>query len=551
MNARSGFGKVAPANCRTAKYTFVVLAALLALSAAGAGAPRPATPQELYGPLYEAVEEARVFDDDKTFADAVPKSPPAEILTAFQRDKPQSAEALKRFVAAHFVIEPVRSAPLPPKGLPLIAHIDGLWPVLVRHADSVPQGGSLLRLPYAFVVPGGRFREMYYWDSYFTMLGLAESGRSYLVGNMVGDFASLIDTYGHIPNGNRSYYLSRSQPPFFFKMVALTNKTDPAAAYARYLPELRREYAFWMKGAEGLKPGTAQARVVAFGDGAILNRYWDDSDTPRDEAFQKDRAVARAVSRPAGETYRDIRAAAESGWDFSSRWFADGKSLTRIETSSIVPVDLNSLLFGLEQAIAEGCARKADQNCAKIFHAKAASRRAAMNRYLWDDAKGTYVDYHWRRRQATGRISAAIFYPLFVGAADQTQAERVTAFARKTLLAAGGIVTTPVTTGQQWDAPNGWAPLQWVAVDGLKRYRQRGLAAAIACRWAVNVGKVYQESGKLLEKYDVVTLGRPGGGGEYVNQDGFGWTNGVTRKLLADYPAFATLPTVDRCPAPN
>jgi len=119
------------------------------------------------------------------------------------------------------------------------------------------------------------------------------------------------------------------------------------------------------------------------------------------------------------------------------------------------------------------------------------------------------------------------------------------------LLQPGGIVTTPLRTGQQWDAPNGWAPLQWIAVDGLRRNGQTRLAEAIACRWLVNVQNVYSQSGKLVEKYDVMTPGRSGGGGEYPTQDGFGWTNGVVRKLMALYPTDAGYVSLSQCIDPT
>jgi alpha,alpha-trehalase len=231
-------------------------------------------------------------------------------------------------------------------------------------------------LPEPYVVPGGRFRELYYWDSYFTMLGLARSGRHDLVEHMVHDFAYLIDTYGHVPNGTRSYYLSRSQPPFFFAMVGLLDAQDPAAAYARYLPELRREYAFWMEGEAGLHG--AHRRVVALPDGAVLNRYWDDADTPREESFREDIDLSRRSGGNARQLYRNVRAAAESGWDFSTRWFADGKTLESIDTTEIVPIDLNSLLFGLEQAIGAGCGRTGDARCVEEFKRRAAARQSAV-----------------------------------------------------------------------------------------------------------------------------------------------------------------------------
>src|SRR5581483_8139913 len=350
--------------------------------------------------------------------------------------------------------------------------------------------------------------------------------------------------------GARTYYLSRSQPPFFFAMVGLLSKDDPATAYARYLPQLKREYEFWMQGEKKLHPGETHRHVVALPDGSILNRYWDDKDTPRDESYRDDVETARASGRPARQVYRDLRAAAESGWDFGSRWFADGQNRSSIDTTGIIPIDLNSLLFGLENAIRMGCESGGDATCAKEFARPATARRAAMDKYLWDATQGTYYDYLWTHQSAIKRISAATLYPLFFGAASSAQAAGVAAAATHELLQPGGIVTTPLRTGQQWDAPNGWAPLQWIAIDGLRRNGSPKLAEAIACRWMVNVQNVYAQTGKLVEKYNVMTIGRKGGGGEYPTQDGFGWTNGVMRKLMVLYPQDAALTDAAECPKP-
>ena len=484
------------------------------------------------------MQNAAIFPDGKTFVDAVPREAAAAILARYRAAPPASPEKLRSFVAAHFAL-PGDPPPLaaPSKARTLAAHIESLWTELTRTTPTAPAGSSLLPLPRPYVVPGGRFREIYYWDSYFTMLGLAESGRGDLVSGMVEDFAHLIDQYGHVPNGTRTYYLSRSQPPFFFAMVGLLS-ADQGAAFARYLPQLRREYGFWMEGATALAPGEAHRRVVAMPDGAILNRYWDDHDTPRDESYREDSALARASVRPPGQVFRDIRAAAESGWDFSSRWFADPERMATIVTTEIVPVDLNSLLFGLESAIAVGCEHERDAAGAAEFRRRADTRRAAIDRWLWHGPAGVYFDYRWTERAAIARLSAATLYPLFLGCASPEQASGVAAAARATLLKSGGLVTTPLTTGQQWDSPNGWAPLQWIGVAGFNRYGERQLAESIAHHWLRNVRRVYRDSGKLVEKYDVLTE-RGGGGGEYPLQDGFGWTNGVTQRLMALYPAAA------------
>jgi alpha,alpha-trehalase len=490
-----------------------------------------------------------IFPDGKTFVDAVAKSTPDDILKEYRASRPAAPAALKQFVSAHFSLpEGASSVPSAPEQIPLVTHIDLLWNQLTRSTPSAPPYSSALPLPRPYVVPGGRFREIYYWDSYFTMLGLVESGRHDLVEDMVGNFAYMVDTYGHIPNGSRTYYLSRSQPPFFFAMVGLLDEKDSAGAYAKYLPQLEREYAFWMEGAPGLRPGSAHRRVVALRDGSILNRYWDDRDTPRDESYRQDREIARASGRPARQVFRDIRAAAESGWDFSSRWFTDGHSRETIDTTQIIPVDLNALLFGLENAIRSGCEHKGDAECAHTFALRAAARRAAMDRYLWNESRGTYLDYRWTRSEPITRVSAAALYPLSFGAASDAQAASLAHLIEHELLQPGGIVTTPVRTGEQWDSPNGWAPIQWLAVIGLRRYEKNAMAETVACRWLVNVQNVYKDSGKLVEKYDVVTTGRSGGGGEYPNQDGFGWTNGVTRKLIALYPTDATYTRPEQCP---
>ena len=513
------------------------------------GAPAD-PPQVLYKDLFIAVQTARIYADGKAFPDATPGAAPDDILKQYHAARPESAAALERFVEAHFTLpSPVGGAPSPPGEVPIVAHIDGLWNVLTRTSTTAPPYSSLLALPEPYVVPGGRFREMYYWDSYFTMLGLGASGRRDLVTAMVRDFAHLIDTYGHVPNGARTYYLSRSQPPFFYAMVALESPRDPPGAYAAYLPQLRREYAFWMEGEQDLPAGASHRRAVRMPDGTVLNRFWDDRDTPRDESYREDTELARASGRPAPQLFRDIRAAAESGWDFGSRWFADARTRATLDTTEIVPVDLNSLLFGLESAIRAGCERRADAACALEFEHRAAARRRSIDRYLWDGGMGAYLDYRWTKSARIPRLSAATLYPLFVSMASQPQAAAVARISARELLKAGGIATTPLETGEQWDSPNGWAPLQWIAISGFRDYGQEPLAASIACRWMANVHDVYRQSGKLVEKYDVQNTGRSGGGGEYPTQDGFGWTNGVMRRLIALYPAYAELTNPARCPS--
>jgi alpha,alpha-trehalase len=349
---------------------------------------------------------------------------------------------------------------------------------------------------------------------------------------MLANFASLVDRFGFIPNSNRGYMFSRSQPPFFHKMVELlAGPEDPVPAFQRYLPQLRREYAYWMAGADGLPAGSAQAHVARLPDGSLLNRYWDTLEQPRPESFREDVLTARRASGPAARVYRDLRAGAESGWDFSSRWCADPDRIETIQTTSILPVDLNALLWGLEQALAQGCAQAGAAAEAAAFADAALRRRDAIERFMWSTPQGHYVDYHWPSATPGTQLTAAALVPLFAGLATRTRAAAsAQALVTGGLLAPNGLLTTTHRSGQQWDAPNGWAPLQWMAVQGLARYGHEALARDIAARWVGMVQRVFRRTGLLLEKYDV-TQDQPGGGGEYETQDGFGWTNGTYRAL--------------------
>ena len=512
------------------------LIALMSLNAQaedGKTAPPP-SPDILLGPLFNDVQSAKLFADQKTFADAIPNSDPLMILADYRMQKNQASFDLRHFVELNFTLPKENDTYVPPKGQTLRQHIDGLWPVLTRSTVEVEKWDSLLPLPKPYVVPGGRFREVYYWDSYFTMLGLAESGHWDKVEDMVANFAAEIDAWGHIPNGNRTYYLSRSQPPVFALMVELFEE-DGVRGARRYLDHLKMEYAFWMDGAESLIPNQAYRHVVRMPDGSLLNRYWDDRDTPRDESWLEDVETAKHSGRPPNEVYRDLRAGAASGWDYSSRWLRDTGRLASIRTTQFIPIDLNAFLFKLESAIANISALKGEKETEALFRQKASARRDAVNRYLWDDENGIYRDYDWRREELA-LFSAASIVPLYVGMANHEQADRLANAVRSRLLTPGGILASEYETGEQWDKPNGWAPLQWMAIQGFKMYGDDLLGDEIARSWLKTVNQFYLEQHKLIEKYHIADgVPREGGGGEYPLQDGFGWTNGVVRRLIGLY----------------
>jgi alpha,alpha-trehalase len=493
---------------------------------------RHRSPADTFGYLFERVALAGIHEDGKAWADPHPLAPPAMILRRYAEAAPKTDDDLRAFVSANFALDRWSPEPTPVAGLDVRAAIDALWPALTRTSPAANPHASMLPLPHPYLAPGGRFTETYYWDSYFALLGANDPVRTRHTAN---NFAHLIRTHGHVPNGNRTYYLSRSQPPFFFMIAALTQPQDPAAAYWRYLPELMAEHRWWMRGARQAKPGEPVRRVVRLADGALLNRYWDAKDTPRDEAFRKDVLLARGALQPERQVWRNLRAGAESGWDFSSRWLADRSSLNLIRTTDIVPIDLNCILQGLEGAIADGLARQGDTAGEARYRRKADARRRAIVRHLWNEETGVFDDLDWTRSALRGAITAAAVYPLFFRLADDAQAASIARIVERDLLAPGGLLTSNIVTGQQWDAPNGWAPLQWLAVKGLDRYGHREIARTIAEGWTAMVARFFDETGRFMEKYDVVQR-RGGGGGEYPNQDGFGWTNGVTARLT-DYLA--------------
>ncbi|MDH5215152.1 MAG: alpha,alpha-trehalase TreF [Gammaproteobacteria bacterium] len=496
--------------------------------------PVSKTPREIYGELFEAVQGGHIFADSKTFVDSVPKNAPAEVIGRFMNERDRDNFDLKAFVLRNFDLpDSKHEVAAAPAAANVQLQIENLWEKLTRAPDLRERHSSLIELPKPYVVPGGRFREMYYWDSYFTMLGLAASGRVQMVRDMVDNFAYLVDRIGFIPNGTRSYYCTRSQPPFFVLMIELLAVvTGDDTVRIRYFPQLRKEYDFWMAGAGELGHGrNAIRRVVRVGD-ALLNRYWDDSDQPRQESFAEDLALAARCDRNPTDLYRDVRAACESGWDFSSRWLLVPDSIATIRTSDIVPVDLNSIMHRLESVLSEISAQTGDRATADLYLGRAEKRKAAIQGIFYDGQRNLFVDLVVPGWGPSGVLSLAGAYPLFFGLATVEQAEAVAARLRNDFLRQGGWVTTLQATGQQWDSPNGWAPLQWIVFEGLRHYGFDDDAISGARRWVDTNVSTFERSGRFMEKYDVEDPGLTASGGEYSVQDGFGWTNGVLLSLL-------------------
>ncbi len=487
-------------------------------------------------PLFKDVQLRQIFPDGKTFVDCEPKMPLEQIAAGYQEKKDQPGFDLKEFVLSHFSLPVPHSANHTSKSTQTVEeNIEALWPLLTRKPGAENNSSSLIQLPYSYVVPGGRFGEIYYWDSYFTMLGLKVSGKHELLENMVKNFSYLVDTIGYIPNGNRNYFIGRSQPPFYSLMIGMLAEIKGTHIFQEYLPQLVKEYNFWMKGASELTAGNASYHVIKTKTNELVNRYWDEHNTARPESYRQDIELAHQSQQADTELFRHLRAGAESGWDYSYRWFAEENDFGSIHTADIIPVDLNCLLWNLETTIGNAYSTVNDHSNAGIYHNLADKRKTSIQRYCWNTTLHFFTDYDCKNDPFKNIFTLAGLFPLFFGIATNEQAAHVATIVKEKFLQPGGVLTTLKITGQQWDAPNGWAPLQWITVIGLEHYGYHELAAAIAQRWIQLNTDVFKRTGKLMEKYNVVDTRLEAGGGEYEGQDGFGWTNGVLLSLIEKY----------------
>ena len=458
--------------------------------------------------LFVDLHRSGFWPDEKAISDSISLAPSEVVLAAYDQAKGSGAIDLRAFYARYF--RPVGTGESGYRTNPAHGpkeHLQAIWPHLTRPADDPAERSTRFALPQPYVVVGGRFQEAYYWDSYFTMLGLLKSRRFELVKNMLDNFAFAIREIGHIPNGFRSYFMTRSQPPFFAEMVRDYGRAvgDLATTYATYFTEMQTEYDYFM-----------DTHHVAG-----LARYWDAADGPRVEMFGTD---LEAEEHGLGARYfRHLRAACESGWDFSARWLTDPADLTTIRTTDLWAVDLNCMLLRYAEILSE--AAKGQQR--SEYHAAATARRAAISNQFFDKERGYFFDVLTGNGDLIPITTAAGMFPLYAGAATQLQAEQAARWMEQYLLKPGGLLTTDITSGQQWDAPNGWAPLQWIAIQGLRRYGLNDLAETLRRRWLETCDTVFYASGKFVEKYNVLDPLAPSGGGEYALQDGFGWSNGV------------------------
>ncbi|PSC74959.1 putative trehalase [Micractinium conductrix] len=498
---------------------------------------------------------------------------PADVAAAFEQLDRRDNVTLQHFCNRWLLpagsdllpaAAPGLAAGPPPGWLPQVQNAEArtwaealfsLWGALCRQATpdvaAHPERHSLLQ-PAAqgrpFVVPGARFREQYYWDTFWSLRGLLVCGLHDLAKDVLCTMLAAVEQFGFTPNGLRSYYLNRSQPPLLSQTVAAVHASAPdLALLARALAALQREHAYWTSSPKAVELQGPDGRTHR------LSRYWAATDQPRPEAYREDVATAAGLDGAAAAAlWRELASAAESGWDFSSRWLDDGVSLRSCRTTRVVPADLNALLYQMECNIASFAAELGEDEVAARFRAAAAARLQAIDALLWDERGGQWRDLVLAADASGGSTGSSSFeqssvvvasnwVPLYCGCAPAGTARAAAALAglrRSNLLAAAGVAVTLRETGQQWDWPNSWPPLTCMLLEGCASYcGQEGkqLAAALADQYLRSAYAAWAACGRMFEKFDAQQAGAPGGGGEYQCVDGFGWTNGVALLLLERY----------------
>ena len=430
--------------------------------------------------------------------------------------------------------------------------VNKLWNVLSQKCSQElkdnPDKFSKIYLPHGFIMPGGRFREIYYWDTYWIIRGLLISKMHKTVKGMLENFCHQISAYGHIPNGTRKYYISRSQQPYLVSMVSKYYEcTGDHECLKKMLPFLYSELEFFERN-----------RAVEYklkGKTFTVFHFSADCRGPRPESYIEDVEIAEELFKTEEDKekfYLHMKAAAESGWDFSSRWFInkDGENtgtLADAKTCYIVPVDLNALMYKNYVHMAEFCALLGDAEGEKVHTAKATHILKTVAELLWDPEENMWFDWDMLNHKRRKYFYASNLSPLWAEAYPSTLRDSIAKCAISYLLRtgalshAGGIPASFHHTGQQWDW-NVWPPLQHMIVSGLNKTRH-----PIALKVAFSIAKKYtlatiascnsKRDGhcELFEKYDPTHPGLAGGGGEYEVQQGFGWTNGVLIDFITIY----------------
>lgn len=456
--------------------------------------------------------------------------------------------------------------------LPSVIHHPGdLNPIRLEHP-------GLLYLENRYVVPGGRFNEMYGWDSYFILVGLVRDGRIELAKGMVENFFFEIKYYGTVLNANRTYYLTRSQPPFLSSMIMSVHEAQKSAGHedsawlARAYSFAAKDYLNWIQEPH-LAGNTGLSRYYDYGDGPTEESLKDETgyfrkvvnyfllhpllnadyiaatgkEKPGEPVLGRKYSMqvcdsGTTMERPECEPaeslsltadyYKGDRAMRESGFDVSFRFGPYGAA-----THHYAPVCLNSLLYKTEKDLEEMSLILGHKEDAEKWHARARERRERIMKYFWDADRGLFFDFDFLKQERSKYEYASTFYPLWAGLATKEQAQAVV-HNLSLFEQPGGLVMSPHVTGAQWDYPYGWAPIELLGVEGMRRYGFNKEADRVSYAFLSMVMENFARDGNIREKYDAVRRSSETqvAAGYHQNVIGFGWTNGVFLELMHDLP---------------
>nr|XP_022911637.1 trehalase-like [Onthophagus taurus] len=525
------------------------------------------SPIYCYGKLLTTIQNSRIFHDSKTFVDMKMRRTVFETVGAFnllmtQYDDSPSREVLESYVRDYFEQEseledwfPLDFMPEPkfldtirdPEMNNFAKHLVWLWPKLGRKLKQEvhlsPEQYSLIPLSNGIIIPGGRSREIYYWDTYWIINGLLISEMYETARGLIDNLIYTVKIYGFVPHGGRIYYAQRSQPPLLTCMAAnyirYTNDVDWLRSNILFL---KRELKHWRS--KRMIPIEVNLHTYNMAHYAI------EGHGPRPESFHDDVEITSHLEteKEKEEVYINIKSAVQSGWTFSSRWIYDEEgdskaSLSHTQTTLIIPVDLNAFIHKAFSDMSYLFGKLGNVERQVYWQEKADDIAFAIDKVLFDQKDLTWYDYNIKLRAHRKKFYASNFTPLWTGAYKKEDTAKVAKgtvdyITKMGLLDyKGGMPTSLEYSGQEWDFPNAWPPLQAILVQGLERTGQpeaQIMAKQMATRWVHANLQGYNESGVMYEKYNCVEAGKYGTG-EYIPQVGFGWSNSVVLEFILQY----------------
>lgn len=427
--------------------------------------------------------------------------------------------------------------------------VNSKWKELVRTFDL----GSLcnscyssIPVPHPFVVAGGRFVEYYYWDSYWIIQGLLISDMLDTAKSMIKNLLYLVEEFGFVPNGGRIYYLNRSQPPMLCLIINMFyEKTGDYEFMASSLETLEKEYNFFMQ----YKSITIQGQDYR---NHKVNFYFSETINPRPESYKEDIKTADSLDNDKKIfVYTALTSAAESGWDFSSRWLLEFKNLSSIQTQNIIPLDLNCIMFVNEVTLSNLFKATGQYNRSLFYETTSKIRKESIHQIFWNSSLNMWGDFNIISKSINSDFYVSNLFPLWSNAFHQSSYDAFQTLLNMwdSIMNVAGIPTSLIESNQQWDFPNAWPPLQQFLIDTLLKFnnsKSNSMATELANVW-LNTNwcgwkSTLSQGGLFFEKYNSEKIGTPGIGGEYTVQSGFGWTNGIILKILSNFGSNLKVP---------